>query len=104
MNERIKQLAERAGEYVNSVYTPPVRSKTPGKIWEDGHIGWHTQFNEKFAELIVRECVNREQLLGAIARGWCSEKNSHKTMDPDLALAIFDEVERQIKQQFGVEE
>ena len=59
---------------------------------------------EKFAELIVRECINREELLGAIARGWCSEKNSHKTMDPDLALAIFDEVERQIKQQFGVEE
>ena len=58
---------------------------------------------EKFAELIVAECINREELLGAIARGWCSEKNSHKTMDPDLALAIFDEVERQIRQQFGVE-
>ncbi len=57
----------------------------------------------KFAELIVRECINREELLGAIARGWCSEKNSHKTMDPDLALAIFDEVEQQIKQRFGVE-
>lgn len=56
-----------------------------------------------FAELIVRECINREQLLGAIARGWCSEKNSHKTMDSDLALAIFDEVERQIKKHFGVE-
>jgi hypothetical protein len=60
-------------------------------------------FANKFTELIVRECINREELLGAIARGWCSEKNSHKTMDPDLALAIFDEVERQIKQQFGVE-
>ena len=58
MNERIKQLAKQAGEYVNSVYTPPVRSKTPGKIWEDGHIGWHTQFNEKFAELIVKECAS----------------------------------------------
>ena len=104
MNGRIQKLAKQAGEYVNSVYTPPVRSKTPGKIWEDGHIGWHTQFNEKLAELIVAECINREELLGAIARGWCSEKNSHKTMDPDLALAIFDEVERQIKQQFGVEE
>jgi hypothetical protein len=57
MNERIEQLALLAGEYVNSVYVPPVRSKTPGKIWEDGHVGWHTQFNEKFAELIVRECV-----------------------------------------------
>ena len=57
MNERIQKLALQAGEYVNSVYTPPVRSKTPGKIWEDGHIDWHPQFNEKFAELIVRECA-----------------------------------------------
>ena len=57
MNERIQKLALQAGEYVNSVYTPPVRSKTPGKIWEDGHIDWHPQFNEKFAELIVAECT-----------------------------------------------
>jgi len=59
--------------------------------------------SSKFAELIVQECVNREALLGAIARGWCSEKNSHKTMDSDLAVAIFDQVEQQIRQQFGVE-
>ena len=57
MNEQIRQLAEQAGEYVNSVYTPPVRSKEPGKIWEDGHVDWHTQFNQKFAELIVKECA-----------------------------------------------
>ena len=57
MNERIKQLATQAGDYVNEVYTGPVRSKTPGKIWEDGHVDWHTQFNEKFAELIVKECI-----------------------------------------------
>ena len=82
MNERIKELAIEAGFYAN----PDVEKF------------------EKFAELIVAECINREELLGAIARGWCSEKNSHKTMDPDLALAIFDEVERQIRQHFGVEE
>ena len=82
MNERIRELAREAGFYAN----PDVEKF------------------EKFAELIVAECINREELLGAIARGWCSEKNSHKTMDPDLALAIFDEVERQIKQHFGVEE
>ncbi len=57
MNERIWKLAEQAGEYVNEVYTPPVRSKTPGKIWEDGHVDWHTQFNQKFAELIVKEML-----------------------------------------------
>ena len=57
MNQRIRELALEAGEYVNSVYTPPVRSNTPGKIWEDGHVDWHTQFNQKFAELIVAECA-----------------------------------------------
>ena len=57
MNERIQELAEQAGEYVNEVYIPPVRSKTPGKIWEDGHVDWHIQFNQKFAELIVLECA-----------------------------------------------
>ena len=87
MNERIRQLAEQAG------YTKD--------MFGVGH--WDMPECKKFAELIVRQCINREELLGAIARGWCSEKNSHKTMDPDLALAIFDEVEQQIKQQFGVE-
>jgi len=86
MNERIRQLAEQAGD-----------------DW-DHTLESDKEFLEKFAELIVRECVNREALLGAIARGWCSEKNSHKTMDSDLAVAIFDEVEQQIRQQFGVEE
>lgn len=57
MNERIKELSKQAGDYVNEVYTPPVRSKTPGKIWEDGHVGWHEQFNEKFAELIIKETM-----------------------------------------------
>ena len=84
MNERIKELAKQAGQG-ESFHIPP-------------------KFVEKFAELIVRECASREELLGAIARGWCSEKNSHKTMDSDLALAIFDEVEQQIKRHFGVEE
>ena len=58
MNERIKQLALQAGEYVNSVYSSPVRSKTPDKIWEDGHVTWHTQFNQKFAELIVQDVLD----------------------------------------------
>ena len=85
MNERIRELAREAAEYVNSVYTPPVRSKTPGKIWEDGHIGWHTQFNEKFAELIVRECID-----------WC---NAH-ARDDGTAQRIAED----IKKDFGVEE
>jgi hypothetical protein len=59
MNERIRELSKQAGDYVNETYTGPVRSKTPGKIWEDGHVGWHTQFNQKFAQLIVEECMRQ---------------------------------------------
>jgi len=86
MNERIKELAEQAGFMPSNFISR-----------------WDAEF-VLFADLIVRECIEREALLGVIARGWCSEKNSHKTMDSDLAVAIFDEVEQHIRQQFGVEE
>ena len=92
MNERIKQLALQAGDYVDEVYTPPVRSKTPGKIWEDGHVDWHTQFNEKFAQLIVRECMNIARNVGNISE------------PDDWALDRCYEIEQRIQDRFGVEE
>jgi len=56
-SELINRLALEAGEYANAVWTPPVRSKVTGEIWEPGHVGWHAIFQEKYAELIVRECA-----------------------------------------------
>ena len=114
MNERIRELAVQAGvdagQTIANIICGDDEFKALGNEFNKLNQATREciyklieQNQEKFAELIVKECVNREELLGAIARGWCSEKNSHKTMDPDLALAIFDEVERQIKQQFGVE-
>ena len=32
------------------------------------------------------------EILGAVARGWCHDKNKHKVVDPDLAIAIAAEV------------
>ena len=99
MNERIRELAEQSGcKVMDGEWYIPSATGLEKIVYTKG-IGL-----EKFAELIVRECINREELLGAIARGWCSEKNSHKTMDSDLAVAIFDQVEQQIKQHFGFEE
>ena len=40
-----------------------------------------------------QEPVAWESLLGAVARGWCYEKNANKTMDVDLAVAIAKEVD-----------
>ena len=36
--------------------------------------------------------MTREEALQAVARGWCSEKNSGKIVDVDLAEAITDEI------------
>jgi len=38
--------------------------------------------------------MNREDILGAVARGWCHPENENKKMDSDLALAIADEIEK----------
>jgi hypothetical protein len=98
MNERIKQLALQAGNYVNEVYTGPVRSKTPGKIWEDGHVGWHTQFNEKFAELIVGECVGIVDKIGP--PGYAD----YPDYRDQIEQAFRRECATEIKKHFGVGE
>jgi hypothetical protein len=92
MNERIRLLAEQAGEYVNEVYTPPVRSKTPGKIWEDGHVDWHEQFNQKFAELIVRECIQ-------VVDGMADPEE-----DSDRYVWALHNASEKIREHFGVQE
>jgi hypothetical protein len=96
MNERIQLLAEQAGDYVNEVYTPPVRSKTPGKIWEDGHIGWNEQFQAKFAELIVRECYEH-------CKGQILDKEVADTNELTYNDAVSD-CANGLLQHFGVEE
>jgi len=47
---------------------------------------------QRLGQEIEQEPVALESLLGAIARGWCHEKNANKEMDSDLAMAIATEV------------
>ena len=42
----------------------------------------------------------RNEIIGAIARGWCSPENSHKEMDTTLAEAIANEVMKIIDTKF----
>jgi len=48
MNEKIKQLAEQADNFADD------KIRMPGEY----HPDWHDVRDEKFAELIVKECSN----------------------------------------------
>ena len=78
MNERIKQLAEQATSIVES---PPNRE------------GWTSSYayfdKEKFAELIVRECI------------WALWTEECRTSD--LASEEYTRGSNKIKEHFGVE-
>lgn len=103
MNNRIKELALEAGEYVNSVYTPPVRSKTPGKIWEDGHIGWMEQFHDKFAELIVCECVKLlDDEISRLTEYGNSVDNEDYKSDVDVCITKCIDNIMSIQEHFGI--
>jgi hypothetical protein len=71
MNERIKELAEQAGLLSNHI----------GPVVETRHMAKKKQDLEKFAELIVRECIELVE----------------DNMDPWITPAF-------IKEHFGVEE
>ena len=75
MNERIKELAEQAWNYVDS--QNPCDGDEPYDSDE------HEMFQEKFAELIVQECI-----------GWC---NAYARVDGTAQKIV-----ESIKKDFGV--
>jgi hypothetical protein len=81
MNERIKELWEEA-------------AKEPyGGTWEE-----HTAFMGKFAELIVRECVEQgKQIQSQTIIGGSEDYIAGREMGIEVFM-------NQIKQHFGVEE
>ena len=79
MNERIQQLAEQAG-------------------WDNHHSKFDTRI-EKFAELIVRECIDKiETYRIPVGNSAAGEMACEMTYD------ALKEIRDEIKQHFGVEE
>jgi hypothetical protein len=53
MNERIKELKKQAWEYTMAVHDGHIVPPLDKEVWPVDKV-----FDEKFAELIVRECMN----------------------------------------------
>jgi hypothetical protein len=45
--------------------------------------------------------VTREEIMRALARGYCAERNTEKEMDIDLVVAMADEVQKLIEDEYG---
>lgn len=56
MNERIRELAEQAGFYISI--------DGSGIFIPDPHIEDITEATEKFAELIIQECIGKKEWVG----------------------------------------
>jgi len=80
MNERILELAEQARDYADDTY----------KNFSNNS-GWFELYNEKFAELIVRECAKK---------GFDIFDEEPDAPASDLQFYVRD----RIKEHFGVEE
>ena len=100
MNKRIEELAVQAGDYVNETYTGPVPATFTGNPeWHKEFDKW-TRFNEKFAELIVQECLDIAKRNISEPSGWGNADYDEQNQSARRAEVIYNE----IQQHFGVEE
>ena len=81
MNDRIKDLAERAFEPINAMASEGIADR---HTFEQA---WFQEYNNSFAELVVNECVALLQ------------PNNDRVADANV-----DMLKSKIKQHFGVEE
>ena len=86
MNERIQELAEQAEQYANE------QNDKYGARFK-------TEYDKKFAELIVRECIDKIEThripVGNSAAG---------EMACEMTYSALMEIRDEIKEHFGVEE
>ena len=86
MNERIRQLALEAFQPINDIASEGIADRYTFDQ------AWFQMYNQKFAELIVRECADIAREIG------------NNTEPDDFALDRCYEIEDQIMKHFGVEE
>ena len=86
MNERIRELAKEALDYAEKNQSSEVQQH------------WFKLYNEKFAELIVRECIKQGDTL---AKHYI---DTHPEQEQVMLLASIADYSKEIKKHFGVEE
>lgn len=85
MNERIRQFAEQAG----------ITTNLDTDYFEKDMNKWVDYFSEKFAELIVRECIAKAEEESERYLSWSTE-------DCDRFAKVMQNYQELLKEHFGV--
>ena len=93
MNEQIRVLSIEAGKYVNTLMIDYLDLND-----ELYAIKWNQEYSEKFAELIVQECMTQIEEVKRIQAGNAGPEYT-QGFDDGMFVAI-----RTIEEHFGVEE
>jgi hypothetical protein len=88
MNDKIKQLAEQADELADN------EIQMPGEY----HPDWHTIRDKKFAELIVKECIDKIQNYDLVPGHSAKWEDIY-----DIHARLLDDLGEELKEHFGVE-
>jgi hypothetical protein len=84
MNERIKELAEQADDY-GDTYCDTIALS---------YSNWNTIRDEKFAELLIRECISMAD----------KESERYSNLDQEYCSMAMDNYMELVRQHFGVTE
>lgn len=84
MNERIRLLAEQAG----------ITTNLDTDFFEKNSNKWVDYYSEKFAELIIQECL--------VAIENTNLHHAHTTFDHNLIMATITKSKEAVKQHFGM--
>jgi hypothetical protein len=49
----------------------------------------------------IKSGITRDEIMKALARGYCQERNAQKEMDIDLIVAMADEIQTLIEDEYG---
>jgi hypothetical protein len=93
MNERIEELMFEAGRFAD---------ENTGSSDRSGM--WVYQYSEKFAELIVWECVNNVDKTGFVFNEQPQYNDKQNALVSEGFFWALELVKQQINQHFGVEE
>lgn len=86
------EFPEKAGEINLTILLSVLAAGWPDYSISIRQIHGGIPVESRVFSVLPRQRQRLQTIMGAVARGWCSDENKHKILDPTLAMSIAEEV------------